>query len=236
MASNIQNQILTKLLKTKGLKYGEIKWKGVSNDLFNYHLQFLVKKGLIDKKDETYSLSTLGVKHVADEYPINPKGEVANLFKINVITIVSRKGKNGLEILNQTRARHPSFNKKGVMGGSIKRGENILDAAKRKLKEETGLIADFILLGNERRIQYANEEIFSDILFYICYSTKTKGSLTEKTEFGKNEWVSIDEAIDNESEESDSIVSIKKVLLSIKKGKLNRSPVFFKETVQYNTL
>ena len=234
MISNIQKQILTILLRsTTGLSYGDIKWQGVSNDLFNYHLQFLVKKELIKKDGEIYKLSDSGIKHIADEYPLNPKGELANLFKINVITIVSRKNKGKIEILNQIRERHPSFGKKGVMGGSVRRGESVLEAAERKLKEETGLTASFTVLGSERRILYFKEEIFSDILFYICYGSKVSGELKTQTEFGKNEWVQIEEAIENEGSESDSIVSIKKVLLSLKKDSIKRFSVFFKETEQF---
>ena len=142
-------------------------------------------------------MSDSGIKHIADEYPLNPKGELANLFKINVITIVSRKNKGKIEILNQIRERHPSFGKKGVMGGSVRRGESVLEAAERKLKEETGLTASFTVLGSERRILYFKEEIFSDILFYICYGSKVSGELKTQTEFGKNEWVQIEEAIEN---------------------------------------
>jgi hypothetical protein len=109
----------------------------------------------------------------------------------------------------------------------------VLKAAERKLREETGLTASFTVLGSERRILYVKEEIFSDILFYICYSGKTFGDVKAQTEFGKNEWVSIEEAIENESSESDSIVSIKKVLLSLKRDSAKKFPVFFKETKQY---
>ena len=107
MASQVQNIILTKLLRSEKLRYGELKPEDVANDLFNYHLQFLVKKCLVDKLGDGYKLSVSGVKHVADEYPLNPQGEVANLFKMNAITIISRNTKNGIEILNKVRGRSP---------------------------------------------------------------------------------------------------------------------------------
>jgi hypothetical protein len=43
----------------------------IPNDLFNYHLQFLVKKDLLVKVKDGYALSEKGLKHVADPYPKN---------------------------------------------------------------------------------------------------------------------------------------------------------------------
>ncbi len=232
MASNIQNQILTRLLTSKKLRYSDIKTDETANDLFNYHLQFLVKKGLLLKDEEGYSLSPLGIKHVADEYPLNPKGEVANLFKMNVITIVSQNSKDGIKILNQVRGRHPSFGKKGVMGGSIHKGEEVLAGAKRKLEEETGLGADFKVLGFERRILNVGGELFSDIIYCLCYADEVMGELKANTEFGTNEWVSLDEAIKNDEPRADSIESVSKILESIKSGTISKMSIFFHESKQ----
>ena len=232
MASNIQNQILTRLLSSQKLRYSDMKPDDITSDLFNYHLQFLVKKGLVLKEDDGYSLSTAGIKHVADEYPLNPRGEVANLFKMNVITIVSQNSKNGIQILNQVRERHPSFGKKGVMGGSVRKCEEVLDGAKRKLQEETGLSADFRVLGFERRILNVGDELFSDIIYCLCYADEVTGDLKAHTEFGINRWVSLDEALKNDEPRADSIESISKILKAIKDGGVDKIPLFFHESKQ----
>jgi len=232
MASTIQNKILTRLLKSKKLKYSDIKPDETANDLFNYHLQFLVKKGLVLKEDDGYLLSPAGIKHIADEYPLNPRGEVANLFKVNVITIVSQNSKNGIQILNQIRGRHPSFGKKGVVGGSIHKGEEILVGASRKLVEETGLSAEFKILGFERRMLRAGDELFSDIIYCLCYADEVSGELKSKTEFGINEWVTMDEAIKNDAPKVDSIESISNILEAVKTGTVRKMPLFFHESQQ----
>ena len=228
--SPIQDHILSRLKNAKSLRYSELHPDKVPNDLFNYHLQHLVKKEFIIKSDEGYSLSEKGIKHVADPYPQN--NVITSLFKINVITIVSRVNNGKIEILNQIRKSNPSYGKVGVMGGVVLKGELIEPAATRKLKQETGLDAEFKLVGSERRIIYKSGELFSDLLFPIAYADKYSGDLIADSNFGHNMWVSIDEAIKNESAEFDSIRSINIVLKAIKDGTIKDLPFFFKEEIQ----
>ena len=230
--SPIQNNILSSLKNAKSLRYSEMQPEKVPNDLYNYHLQFLIKKEFIVKNAEGYSLSKKGVKHVADPYPSNDA--ITSLFKINVITIVSRKNKGKLEILNQVRKSNPSYGKVGVMGGVVLKGEFIEPAAERKLEQETGLQAKFKLLGCERRIMYQNGELFSDVMFPIAYSDSSAGRLIEDSKFGHNFWVPINEAIKNDTVPFDTIKSITKVLKAVKKGAVNKMPFFFEEVIQIN--
>ena len=103
--SPIQNHILSKLKNAKSLRYSELMPEyRVQNDLFNYHLQFLVKKGFVEKLGKVgeydgYTLSELGIKHVADPILSDSK-VITSLFKSNVITIVSRVVDGKIEILN----------------------------------------------------------------------------------------------------------------------------------------
>lgn len=212
------------------MRYSELQPEKVPNDLFNYHLQYLVKKELLLKSEEGYSLSEKGIKHVADPYRQNDA--ITSLFKINVITIVSRVVDGKIEILNQVRKSNPSFGKVGVMGGVVLKGELLEPAATRKLQQETGLTAEFKILGCERRIMYKSGELFSDLMFPIGYADTFEGTLIEDTAFGHNTWVPIDEAIANESAEFDSIASINIVLHAIKEGTVKTLPFFFQEQVQ----
>ncbi len=229
--SPIQNHILTKLKNAKILRYSELAPKKVPNDLFNYHLQFLVKKGLVTRADDGYSLAPSGIKHVADPHLVDEQEKVASLFKMNVITIVSRIKEGRIEILNQLRQSHPSFGKIGVMGGIVRKAEPVEQAASRKLKTETGLDATFKTVGIQRRIMYVKDELFSDVLFPIAYTSNHSGELID-TEFGKNMWVPIDQAIQNESAEFDSLKAIAKVLVAIRNGKIDTLPFFYEEDEQ----
>jgi len=230
--SPIQNNIISKLKNASTLRYSELWPEKIPNDLFNYHLQFLVKKGFVDKVDDGYKLSSLGVKHVADFNPATNDGGTANLFKINVLTVVSRVHEKKIQILNQIRHSNPSFGKVGVMGGVVRKGESIEDAARRKLKAETGLEANFKVIGMQRRVMYVNNELFSDVLFPIAYADEYEGELLSKTEFGENIWVDIDEAIKNDAYRFDSIKKISDVLEAVKKGTVLKMPFFYDEDTQ----
>lgn len=206
--------------------------KNVPNDLYNYHLQFLVKKKYLNKETDGYSLSPLGIKHVADfNPPVDPTGS-PHLFKVNVLTIVSRKNKGKIEILQQKRTSNPSFGKIGVPGGVVRKGESMQDAASRKLKVETGLTATLRLVGIQRRTMYVKGELFSDIMFPISYTDSYDGELIPITEFGHNMWVPIDVAIENESAVFDSLISVNKVLRAVKTGKIKSLSFFYEEDVQ----
>jgi len=228
--SPIQNHILSTLKNAQKLRYSQLQPQEIPNDLFNYHLQYLVKKGLVEKVPGGYSLSITGIKHVADPYP--QSNAITSLFKINVITIASRIKNGKIEILNQIRKSNPSYGKVGVMGGVVLKGEFIETAASRKFKQETGLDAKFKLLGCERRIMYKDGELFSDIMFPIAYTNKVSGGLNVDTKFGHNLWVPINQAIKNESDEFDSIKSITTVLKAIKNNRITKLPFFFEEIIK----
>ncbi len=231
--SPIQNHILSRLKNAKTLRYSELQPHGIPNDLFNYHLQFLVKKGYVARFEDGYSLDEAGVKHVADPDLALGEEKIASTFKVNVITIVSRVGPDGkTQILNQVRKSHPSFGKVGVPGGIVRKGETIEAAAKRKLKAETGLVADFRIVGMERRFMYIDGNLFSDIFFPIAYADRYEGELIEDTEYGHNLWNDIDTALANESQEFDSLRKIVDVLQAIRDGAIGDFPFFYDEDTQ----
>lgn len=228
--SPIQNAIISRLKNADYLKYSQLKPSEIANDLYNYHLKFLIQKQYVEKTDNGYRLSPLGLQHVADIHHTND--QTNRLFKINVITIVSQMNDDGVQILNQTRGSQPSYGKVGVMGGTIVKGESILDGATRKLQQETGLTASFRLIGQERRILHQHGDLFSDVLFPICYATNHSGTLRD-TEYGHNFWTDIDSAINNEQRDShDSIQSIVYVLQAIQDGVIDNVPLFYNETIK----
>ena len=171
--SPIQNHILSRLKNAKSLRYSELQPDGVPNDLFNYHLQFLVKKGFVNRAGDGYSLAEAGIKHIADPDISTEEEKIASLFKANVITLVSRVRDGKIEILNQVRKSHPSFGKIGAMGGIVRKGESLEDAASRKLAAETGLVARFKVVGIERRMMYVANELFSDIIYGFLNKLQT---------------------------------------------------------------
>lgn len=231
--SDMQNYIISRLKNAKILRYSEIQPEGVDNDLYNYHLQQLVKKGFVNKSEEGYFLSEKGIKLIADSNVLLQDNYSRNLFKVNVLTIVSRVVNGHIQVLQQKRTSNPSYGKIGVPGGVVKKEEGIEDAASRKLFEETGLSAKFSLVGIDRRMLYRNGGIFSDIIFPICYADTFSGELLEKTDYGEHIWNDIDEAIKNEDKDrDDKILSLVPVLQAIKNETIFQMPFFFKEYSQ----
>jgi len=225
-----QNYIISKLKNAGSLRYRDLKPEDTPNDLFNYHLKSLVSKEIVTKVPGGYSLSNTGQAYVADVYHTSDP-QFNRLFKVNVITIVSRTNNGTTEILTQRRNSQPSHGLVDVMGGTIIKGEDMLEGACRKLESETGLRADFKLLGIERRRLYKSDELFSDVIFPICYADNHRGELIS-TEYGENFWVPIDEAIQNATRPFDNIPSIITCLKAIRDDSVDSLALFYNETTQ----
>jgi len=196
----IQSHILQTILRSPtGIRYRDAKPQDTENDLYNYHLQYLVKQKLIIKNQGIYQLTDKGRQFIEEIYPINPLGHIADKFKVASLICLIRREKEKLEILYQTRGREPGYGFKLIPGGPISKGEPITETASRKLKEETGLTASFKLAGMIRKTKkQKNNEIFSDIFYFVSVSDSCSGQLIEKSVFGKNYWLPIEDAIRNE--------------------------------------
>jgi len=133
----IQNHIISKLKNAGSLRYRDLKPEDTPNDLFNYHLKALVSKGIVDKVSSGYTLSKTGQAYVADVYHTSDP-QLNRLFKINVITIVSRMHNGKLEILSQRRNSQPSFGMVDVMVEQSLRARTCLMAPVENYKEKRG--------------------------------------------------------------------------------------------------
>lgn len=196
-SSHVQRSIISRLKNADSLRYSELLAGYDDRDLFNYHLRELVAKGLVTKLEnkQGYTLSGKGLRQVADVH--HTSDQANRLFKINPLLIVAGKRADGLYILQQLRTAQPDYGIIGIPGGTITKAEPLLIGASRKLKEETGLDGEFSYVCTTRRILYQGETLFADVLFPICIATAWSGDL-HTTEFGKNNWYHIDEAIKND--------------------------------------
>lgn len=188
-----QNEILARFIRAENLRYSQARPEGIADDLYNYHLQFLVKKNYLEKMEDGYQLTKQGKQYVAQ---LDVWGMLKKKFKVSVIVWVIRKGKKGsLEILYQERKRQPFYGDHAAIAGKILPGEKIVDAARRKLKEEAGLNGDFKFLGVVRTIRLdPRGEVLEDALYHICLCENAKGRLIEENDFGKQYWIDICEA------------------------------------------
>jgi ADP-ribose pyrophosphatase YjhB (NUDIX family) len=230
MFSEVQVQILTKLLKSQaGLRYSQAQPDDefVDNDLYNYHLQFLVKKGFVQKVDQLYQLTPAGKQAV---HHFDVTGKLYEAFKVSVLAFVTREVNNQQEVLLQKRTRHPYLGDTGVISGKINPGEPIEDAAKRKLAEETGFTADFQLLGVYRTARKDKEgQIIEDTFFHACHADKFSGQLIKDSKFGHNFWASFDKAIKLQQKNLTASKNLEEIFKRIQKGDL--SLFYFQEVL-----
>ena len=122
---------ILELLNQKSFKYSELcKEIRVRSNLFDYHLQLLLKEGLIEKKSDCYTLSTSG-QSLAPYLGIMPNGQP-------VIAIVLAIDYNGKIVLVK-RDKEAFKGYWAIPGGRLRYGETIKNAIKRITKDETGL-------------------------------------------------------------------------------------------------
>jgi len=185
-----QKGILVKLMQSKKrLSFGELLPESMKfeSDKFNYHLKHLVKEELVKKISKKYRLSRKGLQAVSI---LTAKGKKTATFKVSVALVVLRTANNKQEILLQKRLRHPFYNDTNSISGKVEKGEKIIDAAKRKLYEETGLKGEFRFVGTFRKCKLAKSGEILEDTFYNSYVTENPtGKLVKLNEHGENFWI-----------------------------------------------
>ncbi len=230
----IKLAILTQLLKAEKLRYGDIKSPEMDNDLFNYHLQSLVKSGLVEKVEKEYSLSPLGRYEVAEQNPLDLKGQPVDRFKINVLTVVLRKEKGVMQVLLQRRKKHPFYNTVAIMGGVVNKGELLTEAASARLQMKTGLTGQFTLCGMWRNINLdkIGVMVLEDILFHVCCTDQYEGDLLSITDHGENFWVDLEEAVAIHEKHPGTFFHLAPFLKSLLTNDFRKQPLFYWEHKQ----
>lgn len=109
--------------------------KGVESNHFAYHLDQLVRNGLVQKKDRDYSLTPKGLA-LADK--ISHDNISIRLQPHIVTSVYARSGETGRIVLYK-HAFQPYLGIYGLPQGRIHYEESVSDAASRELEEKTGL-------------------------------------------------------------------------------------------------
>mgnify|MGYP002625117567 CR=1 FL=1 len=179
----IQRTILSRLAVLGPSRYRDIKPKDIEGNLFTYHLNKLLSDKVVSRSSSLYSLTASGLQYVgqlslATQQPrIQPK----------IVTLIACHNKEKQWLLYE-RSQEPFKGFKGFPYGKIHLGETVKNAAKRELKEKTGLSATINHVGEAYVLTYQSDELISHMLFHIFVAEAYSGQLVDRSEYGKFFW------------------------------------------------
>src|SRR5664279_6649459 len=186
-----QVTIMRHLLFTPQASFAELqKMTDLTSDHFNFHVKKLLDEGYVEKLEKHYKLSRKG-KEYANRMDTD-ENEIEKQPKVSVVIILERKNADGeREFLYQQRKKNPYYDFWGRLGGKMRWGESVIEAAKRELLEESNLEADleFKLLYHKRDFDKATGRLLEDKLFFCAYGTIYSGELMETFEGGMYRWM-----------------------------------------------
>lgn len=183
----VQASILKELVFNNGTNFASLNKTDLTNDHFTFHINQLVKRGVVVKEKEKYYLTQKG-KTLAAKFDIDTL-KIVKQAKLGVLVapIMTENGKT--KYLIQKRLKEPQYGFYGFITGKIRYGEKSKDTATRELFEESGIVAEEIqFMGIDHGLGYnKKKEVVSDIFFFIYKVTKFSGNLINTPE-GNNSW------------------------------------------------
>lgn len=188
-----QMSILRELSYASSCNFSALqKATSLTSDHANFHIKKLLGLDYIKHAPKSYGeymLTEKGKGYANKFSPDNPTLE--DQPKISVVLWV--KDEQG-RLLRQQRMQQPFYGYWTRPTGKVRRGEPILVAAARKLKEETGLTADLKVIGMEHRIDKTESgTLLQDKYLFMIEGTNPQGELMAITNKAKNYWLSEDE-------------------------------------------
>lgn len=191
-----QGQILKNLLLHPKARFSDLnKSTKLSSDHFNFHVKRLLDVELLEKDLEgNYFLTKIG-KEFANRMDTDTT-QIEKQAKLGINIGCIREVNGERQYLAQQRLKNPYFGYWGFVGGKIRWGETIFEAAARELEEETGLQGEFRLVGIKHKMDYEDSpktKMLEDKFFYVVTAFNLTGELKEEFEGGKNKWVTKEE-------------------------------------------
>lgn len=186
----IQSHILKKLTFAEQSRYSQLKPVGIESNRFIYHLNKLLKEGVIAKTATGYGLTANGKRYVG-------KLSLQNFqprFQPKIVTTIICQNSGG-EYLLTTWKRQPFINCIAFPYGKIHFGETVLQAAHRELQEKTGLSATLTHCGDMYLVSKEKGEVVSHMLCHVFIGTKLRGQITPELKTHNVGWQRI-EAVD----------------------------------------
>lgn len=132
---HIQKHILKVLLRQRYARYRDMRPPRVDTNLYSYHLNQLLKTGMVHKTENGYTLGTKGLVYVDR---INAE-KVFRREQPKIITQLVIQNSNG-DVLLQQRDKQPYIHMWTLPNGKLHMDDNsLLDAARREAKDKLGI-------------------------------------------------------------------------------------------------
>ena len=131
---HIQAKILKKLLYVPESNYAGLRPDKVESNHFAYHLEQLLKAGLIEKQEKVYCLTPAGLAYI-DRLS---HGKMTDRLQPHIVAAIDLTTPDGKTLLFK-RNFQPYLYLAGFPLGKTHYEELVADAAARELEEKTGL-------------------------------------------------------------------------------------------------
>lgn len=186
---HLQKQMLHTLIKYDAARFADLRPKQVDSNIATYHLQQLIKQGLVEKRDGRYYTTAQG-KVAGATVTLTHTEQLAQAHTVFFIAVQNSGG----AWLLRKRHFHPMLHKSGFVHGEPTAGQAISETAAVTLSEKTGLYASSFTPRGSGFITLLNEESLPEsfIHFTLLLATNVTGELIPECGSGENYWYSGD--------------------------------------------
>ena len=220
ISHHVQRQILRLLGRHEQARFTDIKPPKLENNAFQYHLHQLQAAKLVQKnEDGTYELTPDGKQ----EFIISHLSKTELHEQAHAIFLCALQ--NGDTWLVATRKVQPEIGLTGFIHGEPIGTEPIVNTAKRRFYDKTGLAADFTVKGAGYIRIFKDGNLSSFVHATLLFADSYSGNLKDESHSAVNQWVDKEEL-----KEMDVIPSMP-LLFSVLGG---TAPPFFDATYEIN--
>lgn len=189
----VQLRIIEELLFKKEATFTELNALKLSNDHFTFHLKQLIRKELVVKNGDLYTLTARGLE-VGGRLDLD-NSMLFTQAKISVSVGIMRETLDGIEFLLSKRKRNPSNGKIAWHTAKVRIGDLLVDTAKKCVLDETGLQGEPLFMGTTHVIREENQVLEADVVVIDFLVVNPTGELIIETPDQTNFWISYKEAI-----------------------------------------
>jgi 8-oxo-dGTP pyrophosphatase MutT (NUDIX family) len=185
IAKDERDSIFRLFLNDHRLRFSEIE-KGISirSNMVSYHLDRMIKDGLLEKKGFYYSLSRDAEKYIPVFSHI--KGESLSAVPVVLVSIVRNN-----KILLMKRSKRPYSGYWGFIGGKVLLEESLGDAAVRLCKEKAGIDCKFVAVNTVLHERVVEDGFVKHGFFLFMVKVAVKNGGKPDSMLGRLEWFDI---------------------------------------------